>query len=92
MPTDKPGALRMTARHAVALIRSTVPWNGPVVRAARATGHLIAFGKTVDFFCPEASPSGAERQCPQAGILMQEASVLSQKCFLDETASGSVKV
>jgi len=36
IPTDKPGALSMTVRQPVGVILSIVPWNGPVVLAARA--------------------------------------------------------
>ncbi len=36
IPTDKPGALSMTVRQSAGVVLSIVPWNGPVVLAARA--------------------------------------------------------
>jgi salicylaldehyde dehydrogenase len=56
IPTDKPGALSMTVRQAVGVILSIVPWNGPVVLAARAIAYPIACGNTVVFRASEASP------------------------------------
>lgn len=56
IPTDKPGALSMTMRQPVGVILSIVPWNGPVVLAARAIAYPIACGNTVVFRASEASP------------------------------------
>jgi salicylaldehyde dehydrogenase len=56
IPTDKPGALSMTVRQPVGVILSIVPWNGPVVLAARAIAYPIACGNTVVFRASEASP------------------------------------
>jgi acyl-CoA reductase-like NAD-dependent aldehyde dehydrogenase len=56
IPTDKPGALSMTVRQSVGVILSIVPWNGPVVLAARAIAYPIVCGNTVVFRASEASP------------------------------------
>jgi acyl-CoA reductase-like NAD-dependent aldehyde dehydrogenase len=56
IPTDKPGALSMTVRQPVGVILSIVPWNGPVVLAARAIAYPIVCGNTVVFRASEASP------------------------------------
>jgi salicylaldehyde dehydrogenase len=56
IPTDKPGALSMTVRQPVGVILSIVPWNGPVVLAARAIAYPISCGNTVVFRATEASP------------------------------------
>ncbi len=54
IPTDKPGALSMTVRQPVGVILSIVPWNGPVVLAARAIAYPIVCGNTVVFRASEA--------------------------------------
>ena len=56
IPTDKPGALSMTLRQPVGVILSIVPWNGPVILAARAIAYPIACGNTVVFKASECSP------------------------------------
>jgi acyl-CoA reductase-like NAD-dependent aldehyde dehydrogenase len=56
IPTDKPGALSMTVRQPVGVILSFVPWNGPVVLAARAIAYPIVCGNTVVFRASESSP------------------------------------
>ena len=56
IPTDKPGALSMTVRQPVGVILSIVPWNGPVVLAARAIAYPIVCGNTVVFRASETSP------------------------------------
>jgi acyl-CoA reductase-like NAD-dependent aldehyde dehydrogenase len=56
IPTDKPGALSMTLRQPVGVILSIVPWNGPVILAARAIAYPIACGNTVVFRASEMSP------------------------------------
>lgn len=56
IPTDKPGTLSMTVRQPVGVVLSIVPWNGPVVLAARAIAYPIACGNTVVFRASEASP------------------------------------
>jgi acyl-CoA reductase-like NAD-dependent aldehyde dehydrogenase len=56
IPTDKPGALSMTVRQPVGVILSIVPWNGPVVLAARAIAYPIVCGNTVIFRASETSP------------------------------------
>ncbi|SEK13330.1 Acyl-CoA reductase [Variovorax sp. OK605] len=56
IPTDKPGALSMTVRQPVGVILSIVPWNGPVVLAARAIAYPLMCGNTVVFRASEASP------------------------------------
>jgi len=56
IPTDKPGALSMTVRQPVGAVLSIVPWNGPVILAARAIAYPIACGNTVVFRASELSP------------------------------------
>lgn len=56
IPTDKPGALSMTVRQPVGVILSIVPWNGPVVLAARAIAYPLVCGNTVVFRASETSP------------------------------------
>jgi acyl-CoA reductase-like NAD-dependent aldehyde dehydrogenase len=56
IPTDKPGALSMTLRQPVGVVLSIVPWNGPVILAARAIAYPIACGNTVVFRASELSP------------------------------------
>jgi acyl-CoA reductase-like NAD-dependent aldehyde dehydrogenase len=56
IPTDKPGALSMTIRQPVGVVLSIVPWNGPVVLAARAIAYPIVCGNTVIFRASEMSP------------------------------------
>jgi len=56
IPTDKPGTLSMTLRQPVGVVLSIVPWNGPILLAARAIAYPIAFGNTVLFRASEASP------------------------------------
>lgn len=56
IPTDKPGTLSMTFRQPVGVVLSIVPWNGPILLAARAIAYPLAFGNTVLFRASEASP------------------------------------
>ena len=56
IPTDKPGTLSMTLRQPVGVVLSIVPWNGPIVLAARAIAYPIACGNTVIFRGSESSP------------------------------------
>ena len=56
IPTDKPGAMSMTVRQPVGVVLSIVPWNGPVVLAARAIAYPLMCGNTVVFRASEASP------------------------------------
>jgi acyl-CoA reductase-like NAD-dependent aldehyde dehydrogenase len=56
IPTDKPGALSMTIRQPVGVILSIVPWNGPVILAARAIAYPLVCGNTVVFRASETSP------------------------------------
>lgn len=56
IPTDKPGALSMTLRQPVGVILSIVPWNGPIILAARAIAYPLACGNTVVFRASELSP------------------------------------
>jgi acyl-CoA reductase-like NAD-dependent aldehyde dehydrogenase len=56
IPTDKPGALSMTFRQPAGVVLSIVPWNGPVVLAARAIAYPLVCGNTVVFRASEASP------------------------------------
>jgi acyl-CoA reductase-like NAD-dependent aldehyde dehydrogenase len=56
IPTDKPGTLSMTLRQPVGVVLSIVPWNGPILLAARAIAYPIAFGNTVLFRASETSP------------------------------------
>ncbi len=56
IPTDTPGALSMTLRQPVGVIFSMVPWNGPVVLAARAIAYPVVCGNCVVFRASEMSP------------------------------------
>lgn len=56
IPTDTPGALSMTLRQPVGVIFSMVPWNGPVVLAARAIAYPVVCGNCVVFRASELSP------------------------------------
>jgi acyl-CoA reductase-like NAD-dependent aldehyde dehydrogenase len=56
IPTDKPGTLSMTIRQPVGVILSIVPWNGPIVLAARAIAYPLVCGNTVVFRGSENSP------------------------------------
>jgi acyl-CoA reductase-like NAD-dependent aldehyde dehydrogenase len=56
IPTDKPNTLSMTIRQPVGVILSIVPWNGPVVLAARAIAYPLVCGNTVVFRASETSP------------------------------------
>lgn len=56
IPTDKPGALSMTLRQPVGVVLSIVPWNGPIILAARAIAYPIACGNCVIFRASEMSP------------------------------------
>jgi salicylaldehyde dehydrogenase len=56
IPTDKPGAFSMTFRQPAGVVLSIVPWNGPVVLAARAIAYPLVCGNTVIFRASEASP------------------------------------
>lgn len=56
IPSDRPGSLSMTIRQPVGVILSIVPWNGPVVLAARAIAYPLVCGNTVVFLASETSP------------------------------------
>lgn len=56
IPNDKPGAMSMTVRQGAGVVLSIVPWNGPVVLAARAIAYPLVCGNTVIFRASEASP------------------------------------
>lgn len=56
IPTDKPNTLSMTLRQPVGAVLSIVPWNGPVILAARAIAYPIACGNTVVYRGSEMSP------------------------------------
>lgn len=56
IPTDKPNSLSMTIRQPVGPCLSIVPWNGPVVLAARAIAYPLVCGNTVVFRASEVSP------------------------------------
>jgi salicylaldehyde dehydrogenase len=56
IPTDKPGGFSMTVRQPAGVVLSIVPWNGPVVLAARAIAYPLVCGNTVLFRASEASP------------------------------------
>jgi salicylaldehyde dehydrogenase len=56
IPSDTPGAMSMTVRQPAGVVLSIVPWNGPVVLAARAIAYPLACGNTVIFRASEASP------------------------------------
>ena len=55
IPTDKPNSLSMTIRQPVGPCLSIVPWNGPVVLAARAIAYPLVCGNTVVFRASEVS-------------------------------------
>lgn len=55
IPTDKPNTLSMTIRQPVGPCLSIVPWNGPVVLAARAIAYPLVCGNTVVFRASEVS-------------------------------------
>ncbi|PRX96383.1 aldehyde dehydrogenase [Paraburkholderia sp. BL25I1N1] len=57
IPTDKPGTLSFTERHPVGVVLSIVPWNGPVLLAARAIAYPLVCGNTVVFRASETSPA-----------------------------------
>lgn len=67
--SDKPGCLSMTIRQPVGVVLSIVPWNGPIVLAARAVAYPIACGNTVVLKASEISPA---THC-LVGQLMREA-------------------
>jgi acyl-CoA reductase-like NAD-dependent aldehyde dehydrogenase len=56
IPTDKPSALSMTVRQPAGVVLSIVPWNGPVILAARAIAYPLVCGNTVVFRASETSP------------------------------------
>lgn len=56
IPTEKPGTISMTLRQPVGVVLSIVPWNGPVVLAARAIAYPLMCGNTVIFRASETSP------------------------------------
>jgi acyl-CoA reductase-like NAD-dependent aldehyde dehydrogenase len=56
IPSDKPDTLSMTLRQPVGVILSIVPWNGPILLAARAIAYPIACGNSVIFRGSESSP------------------------------------
>jgi acyl-CoA reductase-like NAD-dependent aldehyde dehydrogenase len=56
IPSDRRGSLSMTIRQPVGVILSIVPWNGPVVLAARAIAYPLVCGNTVVFRASETSP------------------------------------
>ena len=56
IPSDKPGTLSLTVRQPVGVVLSIVPWNGPVVLAARAIAYPLMCGNTVVFRASETSP------------------------------------
>jgi acyl-CoA reductase-like NAD-dependent aldehyde dehydrogenase len=60
IPTDKPGTISMTLRQPVGVVLSIVPWNGPVVLAARAIAYPLMCGNTVVFRASETSPKTHE--------------------------------
>lgn len=57
IPTDKPGTLSFTERQPVGVVLSLVPWNGPVILAARAIAYPLVCGNTVVFRASETSPA-----------------------------------
>ncbi|MFM0295063.1 MULTISPECIES: aldehyde dehydrogenase [Paraburkholderia] len=57
IPTDKPNTLSFTERQPAGVVLSIVPWNGPVLLAARAIAYPLACGNTVVFRASEVSPS-----------------------------------
>jgi acyl-CoA reductase-like NAD-dependent aldehyde dehydrogenase len=56
IPTDKPNTLSFTERQPAGVVLSIVPWNGPVLLAARAIAYPLACGNTVVFRASEVSP------------------------------------
>lgn len=56
LPTDKPNSISMTIRQPVGSCLSIVPWNGPVVLAARAIAYPLVCGNSVIFKASEVSP------------------------------------
>ena len=60
IPSDKPDTLSMTVRQPVGVILSMVPWNGPVVLAARAIAYPLVCGNTVVSRASETSPKTHE--------------------------------
>jgi acyl-CoA reductase-like NAD-dependent aldehyde dehydrogenase len=56
IPSDNPGAMSMTVRQPAGVVLSIVPWNGPVVLAARAIAYPLVCGNTVVFRASETSP------------------------------------
>lgn len=56
IPTDKPNTLSMTVRQPVGVVLSIVPWNGPVILAARAIAYPLVCGNAVVFRASETSP------------------------------------
>lgn len=56
IPSDKPGTFSMTVRQPAGVVLSIVPWNGPVVLAARAIAYPLVCGNTVVFRASELSP------------------------------------
>lgn len=56
IPTDKPNSLSMTIRQSVGPCLSIVPWNGPIVLAARAIAYPLICGNSVIFRASEVSP------------------------------------
>ncbi|KLU24990.1 dehydrogenase [Caballeronia mineralivorans PML1(12)] len=57
IPTNKPDTLSFTERHPVGVVLSIVPWNGPVLLAARAIAYPLICGNTVVFKASETSPA-----------------------------------
>jgi vanillin dehydrogenase len=55
--SDKPGCLSITIRQPVGVVLSIVPWNGPIVLAARAVAYPIACGNTVVLKASEMCPA-----------------------------------
>ena len=71
IPTDKPGTLSMTLRQPAGVVLSIVPWNGPILLAARAIAYPIACGNTVIFRASESSPHThllIAEACYEAGL------------------------
>ena len=56
LPTDKPNSLSMTIRQPVGPCLSIVPWNGPIILAARAIAYPLVCGNSVIFRASEVSP------------------------------------
>lgn len=55
--SDKPNCLSITIRQPVGVVLSIVPWNGPIVLAARAVEYPIACGNTVILKASEMCPA-----------------------------------